>query len=136
MIKDIIKTDLKKITLEKGSVYHGVKKSDIGFKNFGELYFSEIYLNQIKAWKRHTSMTLNLIVPYGNVLFVFIDTNEELRKEIIGEIQYVRLTVPPGIWFGFKGLHSPYSLVTNVADIEHKAEEVERKPIEAFSFNW
>ena len=137
LINNILQTKLKIISLDQGDVYHYLKKTDNGFKSFGEVYFSEIYAKQIKAWKRHLEMTLNLVVPYGNVRFVFIDDNGDILEKIIGQKNYLRLTVPPGIWFGFQGTsETPYSLITNVSDIEHSPDEVERKEIDYFKFNW
>ena len=42
---------------------------------FGEIYFSTVNQNKIKAWKMHTKMKMNLIVPSGEIRFNFIDTN-------------------------------------------------------------
>ena len=56
-------------------------------------------------------MTLNLTVPIGKVLFVFMDGNNNFREEIIGEKFYNRVTVPPGLWFGFKNLSRSKSLI-------------------------
>ena len=41
------------------------------YEGFGEVYFSELRPKSIKAWKYHYKMTLNLIVPLGEVKFVF-----------------------------------------------------------------
>ena len=81
-------------------------------------------------------MTLNIVVPFGSVLFAFVDEKSKIREEVIGEMRYVRLTVPPGIWFGFKGLSSPNSILLNVADIPHDPIEVERKTIDEIKYNW
>ena len=70
MIEDVILTPLKIIDVPGGSVMHAMKKDDLGYSNFGEAYFSEIEPNNIKAWKRHRKMTLNLIVPNGEIRFV------------------------------------------------------------------
>ena len=66
----------------------------------------------------------------------FIDEEGAIREEIIGTNRYVRLTVPPGIWFGFKGFFSPYSMLMNVADIPHDSTEVERKNLHEINYNW
>ena len=65
---------------------HVLKSSDRGFEKFGEAYFSCINSCAVKAWKKHTLMTLNLVVPIGKVKFVFHDKNnpDEFREEIIG----------------------------------------------------
>jgi dTDP-4-dehydrorhamnose 3,5-epimerase len=48
----------------------------------------------------------------------------------------MRITVPPGIWFGFQGLSQPQSLVLNIANIEHNPSEVENADLKAFKFDW
>jgi dTDP-4-dehydrorhamnose 3,5-epimerase len=131
---EIITTPLKQVNVEGGNVLHALKNTDNGYHGFGEAYFSWIEHGSIKAWKRHLRMTMNLIVPVGKVQFVFItDEGNLLVREIIGEDNYVRITVPPGIWFGFKGEFAPKSLVLNLASITHDPDEVERLPKEAFN---
>jgi len=128
---------LKKISLDGGNVLHAIKKTDPGFVDFGEAYFSIVNFNAVKAWKLHQSMTLNLVVPIGRVLFVFFLPDKNIFKEIvIGESNYQRITVSPGIWFGFKGLHESDSLIMNVADIEHNPDEVLRKSVNEFKYDW
>ena len=34
-----------------GDVLHFIKDGDVGFKNFGEVYFSNIKYGKVKAWK-------------------------------------------------------------------------------------
>ena len=137
-LDDILITPLKRIPTVGGDVMHGLKKSDNGFNGFGEVYFSWVEQGAIKAWKCHQHMTLNLVVPVGEVNFVFHLTNKKniFRTEIIGEERYVRLTVPPGIWFGFQGLTSGYSLLMNVIDLEHDPDEVLRKETSEFDYDW
>ena len=131
---EIIITPLKQVLVGGGNVLHALKNTDNGYNGFGEAYFSWIENGSIKAWKRHMRMTMNLIVPVGNVQFVFItEKGNLLVREIIGENNYVRITVPPGIWFGFKGEYAPKSLVLNLASITHDPDEVERLPKEAFN---
>lgn len=128
---------LKKIDIDGGNVLHGIKKTDSGFIDFGEAYFSIVNFNAVKAWKLHQSMTLNLVVPIGRVLFVFfLPDNNTFKEIVIGENNYQRITVSPGIWFGFKGLHESDSLIMNVADIEHNPKEVLRKSVNEFKYNW
>lgn len=137
---NIKKTPLNKITAQGGDVYHAMKKSDSDFAGFGEAYFSWINGGAIKAWKFHHDMTLNFIVPLGQVKFVFVinpDKGKQIfQSHVIGEKNYCRVTVPPKIWFGFQGLFSPKSLVLNVSNTEHNQEEYEKKNIDEFIFDW
>ena len=138
MLDGIKTSKLNIIPTQGGDVFHGIKSSDDGFNKFGEVYFSWIKNNHIKAWKKHKKMTLNLVVPYGLVKFVFYKEkpSHTFRQEIIGNSNYYRLTVPPGIWFGFKGLSNEKSLVVNIADIEHDANEVLKKEKNEIEFCW
>ena len=113
-----------------------MKASEEGYSGFGEAYFSEIKFGEIKAWKKHTEMTMNLVVPLGEVKFVFADQTGSFREEIIGSRNYYRLTVPPGIWFGFQGLFENFSMILNISNIEHSPLEVERKELDDFKYNW
>ena len=119
---------------------HAMKESDPGFLGFGEAYFSWVALDKVKAWKRHSRMVLNVVVPVGNVRFVFCTPGSsglpEYRTETIGVEDYFRLTVPPGIWFGFQGLIAPQNLVLNIANIQHDPMEVEHADVGQFDFDW
>ena len=74
----IILTPLNQIHHPKGDIYHAMKKSDDGFDGFGEAYFSTVHKNDIKGWKKHRDMTLNLLVPIGEIEFVAY--NEDLKE--------------------------------------------------------
>ena len=131
---------LKQFFLEEGNLFHGLKNSDDGYDKFGEIYFSFINKNSIKAWKFHKKMTLNLIVPVGSIRFNFLDFREESStfKEkfalTLSNKDYSRLTVPPKIWFGFKGLGDKTNLLVNIANMPHDDNEVETKDIDKFEF--
>jgi dTDP-4-dehydrorhamnose 3,5-epimerase len=129
-LDDIVVRQMQRIETTGGDVLHAMKQSDPGYAGFGEAYFSWVISNAVKAWKRHTRMTMNVVVPVGRVKFVFClikdDGTKEFRVEETGEDCYTRITIPPGIWFGFQGLHMPQSLVLNVADIPHDPSEIER----------
>ena len=130
-------TPLDRIPTVGGDVLHGMKRSDPGYTDFGEAYFSWIEEGAIKAWKKHQRMTLNLVAPVGHVRFVFTAGPEAsvVREVELGERHYNRLTVPPGVWFGFQGLGSR-NLILNLADLPHDPAEVDRLPVEAIRFDW
>lgn len=135
-VNQIMVTPLKRIQVAGGDVLHGMKCSDPGYDDFGEAYFSMVEVGAIKAWKRHLRMTLNFVVPLGTVFFAFIDGKGLTRTELAGDERYVRLTVPPGIWFGFKGLGNKDSMVLNIASVPHDPGEVERRPRADFDYVW
>ena len=137
ILKEIKVVKLKKIPTDGGDVLHFLKNGDQGYKRFGEIYFSQIKYGKVKAWKKHLKMTLNLVVPVGNVRFVFYSPNKDIfRVEEIGSSNYSRIIVPPGIWFGFKGLSKNNNLVSNLANIKHDPQESINVEKNFFSYKW
>ena len=119
----MILTPLKQIHNPKGDIFHAMKKSDEGFEGFGEAYLSTIYQDDIKGWKKHTKMTLNLIVPIGEIEFVVYDENKnEFFSVKLSQNNYQRLTVKPNLWMRFQGIEK-YNMLLNLASIEHDSNE-------------
>lgn len=135
-------TPLKIVSVENGNILHAMKINDKGYEGFGEAYFSCVNHGAVKAWKRHRSMTLNLVVPIGSIRFVMFDDRVESKtKNMISEMtlsqdNYYRLTIPPMIWVGFQGITEETNMLLNIANIKHEAEESERKEMEEINFNW
>lgn len=140
MIKDITLTPLKIIDLPDGNVMHALRKNDLEFSGFGEAYFSEIQPNKVKAWKRHRRMTLNLIVPNGEIRFILFDdrpnSESQFQEVKLSKKNYYRLTVPPMIWVGFQGLSNINSMLLNIANLVHDPLEVDKKNINEIEFDW
>lgn len=132
----VILTPLKQIYHPKGDIFHAMKKSDIGFDGFGEAYFSTINQNDIKGWKKHTKMTLNIVVPVGNIEFVVYDEKtKEFFSTKLSHNNYQRLTVKSGLWMAFKGLEK-YNMLLNLASIEHDPNEAINIGIEEIKYEW
>jgi dTDP-4-dehydrorhamnose 3,5-epimerase len=142
MINDVLLTPLKIISVEGGDVLHGMKAADAGACGFGEVYFSTVDRGAVKAWKRHRAMTLNIVVPVGEILFVIYDDRSSVRTAgafqeiILSKHKYARLTVPPMVWMGFQGLGTPLNLLMNVANIPHDPAEIDRLAADAFEYDW
>ena len=137
LLDKIKTTPLKIIKLPTGNIMRVLKKNESKNWNFGEAYFSKIKFNKIKAWKYHLKMTLNLAVPQGKVKFVFYSERDDIFRIIeIGDKQYSRLTVPPKIWFGFKGIGKPESIILNLVNVQHNPKEVLRCKKNKIKFNW
>ena len=136
----VIETSLNRVRVTGGDVLHALKMTDDGFDGFGEAYFSMIEQGEIKGWKYHKRMTMNLIVPLGSVKFVFFDeknsSNNGFSETIIGLNNYSRITVSPKIWFAFQGNSSPLSMVLNIANIVHDPMESERLSIDELPYDW
>ena len=136
-LNDIVVTKLSKLNVLKGDVYHGLKASEDTFNGFGEAYFTEVEKGETKGWKKHFHMTLNLIVPVGDVIFFVHDEQyQSTRAYKIGSSNYVRLTVPPGYWVAFKGCSHGLNLALNIASMEHDPAEAINAPLTKFPLNF
>lgn len=139
MIEGVTLTQLKIIPGDSGFVLHAIRRTELSFCGFGEAYFSTIRKNAVKAWKRHHKMTLNLVVPCGEIKFVLYDDRQ--KSPTFGEIfeinlsrrNYMRLTVPPMVWMGFKGIGKEPNMLLNIADIMHDPDEIDR--VDAYTNN-
>lgn len=118
----------------KGNILHYINKNDKNYIKFGEVYFSWIKKNQSKGWKFHKKMHMNLIVPVGNVRFIFFD--EKLKKKYffnMNKKNFGTLYVPPKIWFSFKNMDKRKdSLVINFSSIVHDKKESINKDLNRF----
>lgn len=142
-IEGVLLTPLKQIHHPKGDVFHAMKKSDLGFSGFGEAYFSTIHYQDVKPWKKHFEMTLNFVVPVGNIRFVIYDDRENSNTNgfffdvILGGDNYQRITIPPNVWVAFSGIGKDYNLLLNIANLEHDPQEVDRKEsLNDISYQW
>lgn len=129
-------TPLKKIFNPKGDIFHAMKKDDIGFDGFGEAYFSSIHKNKIKGWKKHAHMTLNLIVPMGEIEFVVYNENvNKFFNTKLSQKNYQRLTVKSGLWLAFRGCND-FNLLLNLASIKHNPREAETLCLNKINYQW
>lgn len=132
MINGVNIKSLKKIPDERGAIYQMLRNDDPEFTKFGEIYFSTVYPQVIKGWHLHTKMTLNYAVIQGMIKLVLYDARKdsstfgELMQIYTGEENYQLVSVPPGVWNGFKGIGNKLAIVSNCSDIPHDPKEIQR----------
>ena len=132
-ISGVIVTPLMIIEGQMGSVLRAQRNDEEGFKGFGECYFSTIGHGLCKGWKRHHRMTLNLIVPVGEIQFMAFDdridspTSGRVGKISLSVVNYGRLTIPPMVWLAFKGASNGVNMLLNVADLIHDPLEADNR---------
>ena len=126
---------LREIGDGRGAVLHLLRCDEPTFLGFGECYCSETLPGAVKAWKRHKLQTQNLVVPVGRLRLVVFDdrpgssTRGALEVIEIGRPDnYARVTIPPGLWYGFSALGTSPALIVNCADSPHDPHESDRLP--------
>ena len=121
------------IKVEGGNVMKIMKMSDYKEFKFGEAYFSSIDFNYIKGWKMQLKMTSNICIPIGEVKFTFVSEDFKCNKTfILGENNYGIISIPPRIWYSFKGLSEKTSLILNISDSEHDEKDIKKINLEEF----
>lgn len=132
MIKGVMIHPLKKIPDERGMILHMLRNDEKHFRSFGEVYFSLVYPGIVKGWHLHKKMSLNYAVPIGMIKLVLYDdrkkspTRGELLEIITGEHKYELITIPPGVWNGFKGIGTVPALIANCSTHPHDSKEIIR----------
>lgn len=134
-------TPAKVIEVDGGDVLTYLHASDPGYKGFGEVYMSTVHPGKVKGWRRHNRVTLNFVVPVGAIKFVLYDdrpnsiTPGTFFSITLSRKNYHRLTIPPGIWVGFKGIGVDENMLLNTIEEENDPEESDRKPLDAIIYD-
>ena len=111
-----------------------MKVGDAGFDGFGEAYFSSVNKDQIKGWKKHRKMTLNLLVPLGEIQFV-VHNGKDFFSDRLSQSNHQRLTIKPNLWLAFKGL-SDANMLLNLASHCHEPSESDNVSLDKFRCEW
>ena len=135
---------LKRIANESGDILHMLRSDAPHFEGFGEIYFSEVRPGAVKAWRVHHQMTVNYAVPVGEIKLVLYDDRKgtaapgQLAEIVLGASNYHLVSVPPGVWYGFKGLGTTMAVVANCATMPHDESEIERADHSEnpFGYDW
>lgn len=133
MIDGVTITPLAQFHDERGKIMKMLTRDDPVFREFGEIYFSSVYPGVVKGWHLHREMWLNYAVPFGRIKFVLFDEREasptrgDIQEIFMSPENHVLVTVPPGVWNGFKGLGSEPAIVANCATMPHDPAEISRR---------
>lgn len=132
-IRGVTLTELRQISDERGALLHMLRCDAAEFSRFGECYFSEVLPGAIKAWKCHRIQTQNLAVPVGRIRMVIYDDREgsvtrgQLQELELGRPDaYLRIQIPPGLWYGFACIGDTPALLANCTDLPHDPIESEQ----------
>ncbi len=144
IIEGIKISPLKIISDNRGSVMHMLRNDSKVFEKFGEIYFSTIFKEKIKAWHLHKEATLNYACVYGKVKLALFDERKTSKtfgtyqELILSPDNYFLITIPPNIWNGFKGISEGHSIIANCLNLPHNEKEMVRCDIKdkRFDYEW
>ena len=125
MIEGVKITKLKILRDHRGSVLTMLRSDSKVYESFGEIYFSTIFYNSIKAWHFHKKAVLNYACIKGKVKLILYDDRKNSKsfgkydEYILTPKKYFLITIPPLIWSGFKGLNQQESIIANCINLPH-----------------
>lgn len=140
LIMGVILSPERKFVVPGGDVFHAVKRSSEGFNIFGEAYFSFVKSGVVKGWRKHSRITLNLVVPVGAIRFILYDDREGSTSRgafldvTLSPENYLRLVVPPKIWMSFRGVSDGVNMLLDITDEEYSVEESVTCPFDEIPF--
>jgi dTDP-4-dehydrorhamnose 3,5-epimerase len=132
MIEGVLVHPLRQIPDERGKIMHMLRRDELHFEEFGEIYFSVVYPGVVKGWHLHRAMTLNYAVVSGAIKLVLYDdrsespTRGDVQELFLGDSNYALVRIPPRVWNGFKGVGVAPAIVANCSTLPHDPNEIER----------
>lgn len=144
-IEGVTLTMLRQIVDVRGAVLHMLRCDTPEFTRFGECYFSELVPGAVKAWKRHRAQTQNIAVPVGRIRMVIYDERAHsasfgrlLELELGRPDAYLRLRIPPLLWYGFACMGDRPAMLVNCADIPYDPDESDVRPVDhpSIPYEW
>ncbi|MFN7967254.1 MAG: dTDP-4-dehydrorhamnose 3,5-epimerase family protein [Acidobacteriota bacterium] len=125
MIEGVIVTTLEPKADERGRLVELFRRDQPGTGSYGQVHLSTLYPGVVKAWHMHKKRTDSFVCVQGMVRMGLYDDREgsssqsELNQFFLGDHSPLRVTVPPGVWFGFKSLVAVEALLVVLTDPAH-----------------
>jgi dTDP-4-dehydrorhamnose 3,5-epimerase len=129
MIIGVKVKQLKTIPDERGWLTVIMRNDDEVFKSFGQVYLTTAYPDVVKAWHLHKKQTDNFTCIKGMMKVALYDAREgsetkgEVNEFFVGDKNQVLISVPPGVYHGFKAIGKNTAYFLNVPDMPYNPEK-------------
>lgn len=133
---------LKKLRIhadEQGYLFETLRADDEIFNGkFGQVLVSVLYPGAIKGLHLHKKQTDYTTCIKGNIKYITVDENSNIKQYIMGESNQILIKTPPGIWHGYATLSNKEAIVLHLMDKTYnpKDDDTERKDPFAFGDIW
>jgi len=113
---------------ERGRLWEILRCDDPIFQRFGQVYVTTAYPGVVKAWHAHRLQTDFFTVVAGMAKFVLYDMREdsptrgEVAEFFIGRDNLQLITIPPGVYHGFKNIGTEEVVALNCPTESYNAE--------------
>ena len=120
MIEGVKIKQLKVIPDERGRVMEILRCDDNIFQKFGQVYLTTTYPGVVKAWHYHKIQTDNVVCIKGMIKIALYDARKksktygEMNEFFIGEHNHILISIPPGVYHGWKCISETEAIVINI----------------------
>lgn len=125
---------LKVVPDERGRLMEILRNDDEGFNQFGQVYMTTNYPGVVKAWHLHRVQEDNVACVKGMIKLVLYDAREDssthgtVSEYFLGDHNPMLVSVPAGVYHGWKGIEPDESIVINVTtELYHYAKPDEHR---------
>lgn len=129
MIEGVKTKKLRVIPDERGRLMEILRCGDEIFQKFGQVYMTTNYPGVVKAWHFHKKQTDTVCCLKGMIKIVLYDAREgsktlgEIDEFYIGEYNPILISIPPGVYHGWKCISREESIVINIPTEPYNYEE-------------
>jgi dTDP-4-dehydrorhamnose 3,5-epimerase len=132
MIQGIVVKKLSAIADERGRLMEIMRRDEPLFRGFGQVYLTTNYPGVVKAWHYHKVQTDMICCVKGMIKVALYDgrpdspTYRELSELFMGDHNQLLLSIPPGVYHGWKCISAEESVIISVPtepyDYQHPDE--------------
>jgi len=121
--------NLKVVPDERGWLMEILRCDDENFIRFGQVYLSTAYPGVVKAWHYHKLQTDNFTCVRGMMKVALYDargdssTYKVLMELFSGEKNPILISVPPGVYHGFKAVGAETAYFVSIPTLPYNYEE-------------
>ena len=120
MINGVKTRKLNTIPDERGYLMEMLRSDWPEYQKFGQVYITAVYQGVVKGWHYHKLQDDNFICVSGMAKVVLYDAREdspthgEVNEFFMGNLNPMLVTIPAGVYHGFKGISENITLIVNV----------------------
>lgn len=121
--------NLRVIPDERGWLMEILRSDDEIFQQFGQVYITTAYPGVVKGWHYHKKQTDNFTCICGMMKVALYDARDDSRTKgtimefFIGEKNPLLISVPPGVYHGFKGIGTDTAYFLSVPTLPYNYQE-------------
>jgi dTDP-4-dehydrorhamnose 3,5-epimerase len=129
MIQGVGTKQLHSICDERGRLMEILRSDEPIFKGFGQVYLTTTYPGVVKAWHLHRLQEDTVCCIRGEVQMILYDprddspTRGEVNEFVIGEDHPLLVSIPAGIYHGWKCVSPGEAFVINIPTEPYNREQ-------------